>query len=127
MPNPVDFLDLDEAVPTIKRTLKIKGQEYTLKEPDVADFAAETRRLEDMIRKTKEVAEADGEDRDVALNQVMLDMTIASIRQAFPDMPEDVVKKLTRRQIAAIREFIQAEIKEASEDAEDERGNVSAT
>jgi len=127
MTNPVEFLDLDEAVPTLERVVKLGGVEYPFKEPDVSDFAVETSRLSKMQKQIKKLEGLGDEERESALTDLMMKMTVDGIRRAFPTMTEEVVNGLNVRQIAAIREFIQAEVKEASKEAEDSLGNGSAT
>ncbi len=120
----VHYLDLDEAVPTVKKTVKIDGKEYTFKEPSIEDFAKDMARMKDVKRRSNEIAEEEGlgdQERDLKQTELMLTVMLDGIRQAFPDMPEEVIKGLSTPRITAIRNFIQEEV---TKDAEDEAGNA---
>lgn len=118
-----EFLDLDAVAPVVKK-VKLNGVEYTYHEPTVQDFAAEMRRLEENKAKLKELEGLkDGDQREVALRLVMEEM-VASIKYAFPEMEEDVLRSLTLKQATAITEFTRGKLEEASEKAEDAEGNA---
>jgi len=114
------YLDLDEAVPTIKKTVKIDGKSYNFKEPTVEDFAKDIARMRNV---KKSIAALDGLSEEEQSNteaEMMMNVMLDGVRQAFPDMPEEVMSGLTMSRIAAIRTFIQEEV---TKDAEDESGN----
>lgn len=116
-----DYLDLDAAVPTTTKTVKIKGKEYAFKEPTVEDFAKEMSRIKEVDKTVAGFKKLSKEDRETKESELMFNIMLDGIQSAFPDMPKDVLQSLTMPQVKAIREFIQGEV---NENAEDDSGNA---
>lgn len=124
MSDNVEYLNLDDVEPSVKKVLTIKGVQYDFKQPSVGEFISEMKRLRALQKKFS------GKGKDVDeydIVEAMLTSQQNSVRQAFPGIPEDVLSDLNTDQLTAVRNFIQAQIKEDNAEAADEAGNAPAT
>jgi hypothetical protein len=113
----VEYLNLDEVEPSVKKVLTIKGVQYDFKQPSVGEFLTEMKRLRSL--KTKFGDDADEFD----VIEEMVKSQKNSVKNAFPTVPDDVLDELNTSQLDAIRVFIQKEVAKENAEAKDEAGN----
>ena len=116
----VEYLNLDEVEPSVKKVLTIKGVQYEFKQPSVGEFITEMKRLRTLKAKFGENAD------ELDVIEEMVKSQKNSVKNAFPTIPEDVLDGLNNTQLEAIRIFIQKEVAKENSEAKDEAGNVSA-
>ena len=114
-----NFLNVDDVLPAVAKTISIKGEIYEYQPPNVEDFLKEMQRLKEV----KDSNKGEGLDEIESMTFVVESLK-TSILQSFPTMDEAVLKSLTLEQLRAIRDFISAEIEKDVETAEDEAGNA---
>tara|TARA_R110000851_G_scaffold59347_11_gene137421 strand:- start:11686 stop:12075 length:390 start_codon:yes stop_codon:yes gene_type:complete len=122
MSKDVQYLNLDEIDPSIKKVLTIKGVQYEFKQPTVGEFVQEmktVRALADKFKEDKNASEFD-------MIEAMVKSQARSVSNAFPEIPEDIIDGLTHPQLNIIRKFIENQFEEENKEAQDELGNVQA-
>lgn len=114
------ILNLDEIAPPVTKTVTIKGVSYSMKVPTMDDMVASIRSAEEFDKRFKEATDAN--DR-FEVNRLFFESAREHIASAFPDMPAELIGQLNPDQMKALREFIDAQIEDAGEKAEDQSGN----
>jgi methyltransferase-like protein len=120
----VEYLNLDEVAPRVQKVLKIKGESYEFKLPSVGEFVEEMQRAKALQKKFQGIKDEDIDELEIM--QAMVDSLQRSVKNAFPDIPKEVLDSLNRDQLNAIKAFIEQEFTEENAAAEDELGNEPA-
>jgi hypothetical protein len=106
------YLDLDALTPNVKRVVKVFGAEHVLLEPSMSTFLAETKRA----------AEFDAKWGDSPPAEAIAETVLDFVATCFPTISRNDLLSLPVRQLAAIREFVTADISPTAE--AEELGNA---
>lgn len=95
------ILNLDQVAPSEVRELQIGGTKYPVKEMDVETFI-----------KSSKLAEKMADSKSFA---DQMEASVQMIQMAVPDMPREVLTRLTLEQLAAVSKFVRGEEVEGGE------------
>ena len=123
MSDSVTFLNVDDVKPKVEKVISIKGKKHKFSPPTVSAFIEEMQVIREAQKKFKGKSDKNNSEIEVEMLELTVSSMTRSVKSAFPTLTDEDIAALTYEQLSAIREFINAQIGEANEAAEDEVGN----